>query len=342
MAEGLPVLDEWFYVSNSNGMSMTLSAFGARLIELMVPDRSGDLGNVILGFDDLDAYRNNTGLYFGATVGRVAGRISGGKFSLEGQQYELSTNEGANHLHGGSTRSFDRVVWSGQNTTTERGRAVVFEYDSPHMEEGYPGRLSVRAEYALSDDDELWTVLTATTDALTPVNLTNHAYWSLRGGKPGSIVQHELMIAADHVVATDEDLVPSGGVNPVTNTARDFRRPRIIGDRLPEDSREPWPGFDNAYVLVDHLESDVVATLWDPQSGRAMEIRTSEPSLQVYTANRLPELTGRRGQRYGPGSAICLEPQRMPDAVNRSEFAPITLAPGDEYRHVSRYRFSVR
>jgi len=333
---------EEFQVSNGQGLSMTVGSFGARLVELAVPDRDGKLDNVVLGFADAESYRQNVDLYFGATVGRVAGRIARGEFSLDGHHYTLTRNEGANHLHGGPHRGLDRVEWSAQSGSTEHGPGVVFTYTSPHMEEGYPGTLKLRAEYALSDRNELWTVLTAESDAATPVNLTNHSYWTLNGGRPGSILQHELMIAAGRIVSMGPDLIPTGELSSVVATAWDFRRARPLRERLPKDTVEPWPGFDNAYVLDDHDELDIVASLWDPVSGRCMQIRTSEPSLQVYTANRLDDMSGRGGKRYGAGSAICLEPQRMPDAVNQTQFPPITLAAGQVYRHVSCYEFSVR
>lgn len=329
-------------VDNGCGLSMTVSPFGARLVELLVPDREGQSDNVTLGFDDTETYRRNVNLYFGATVGRVAGRIAGGEFWREGQRFQLACNEGNNHLHGGCDRSLDRVEWTSQPITTERGPGVLFEYVSPHLEEGYPGQLTVRSEYSLSAQNELWTVLTAVSDASTPVNLTNHTYWSLNGGAPGSILDHELMIAAGDVVSTSDDLIPTGGLDPVAGTPLDFRSPHTIGERLPGNSSQPWPGFDNAYVLDAHDMSDVVASLWDPISGRSMDIMTSEPSLQVYTANRLAHMSGRGGRFYGAGSAICLEPQRRPDAFCKPDLGSIMLPTGAEYRHVSCYRFSVR
>jgi len=330
-------------VANAHGVSATFSAFGARLVELCLPDRDGKLGNVVLGFDDDAGYRENVNTYFGATVGRVAGRIAAGSFTLGGRRYQLAQNEGETALHGGPERGFDRVEWSVEQVERERGRGVRFAYVSPDGEEGYPGALRVQAEYALSDDNELWTVLRAIPDAPTPVNLTNHTYWNLNGAGPRSILDHELMIAAERIVGTGQDLVPTGELEPVAGTARDFRAHRRIGERLPEDTLEPWPGFDNAYVLDERdPDADVAVSLWDPESGRAMQVFTTEPSIQRYTANRVPSITGRDGREYRAGNAICLEPQRMPDAVNRPEFESIIVGPGEEYLHVTRYRFSTR
>lgn len=330
-------------LANANGASATFSTFGARLVELRVPDRDGDTENVVLGFDDDEGYRANVNLYFGATIGRVAGRIAGGSFSQGGRRYQLAANEGQTHLHGGPERSFDRVEWAAKGVQTEHGPGILFEHLSPDGEEGYPGNLRVQAQYSLSDDNELWTVFRAVTDAPTPVNMTNHTYWNLSGAGPASILDHELMIAAERTVAMGNDLVPTGALDPVARTVGDFRQRRRLGERLPNGGSEPWPGFDSAYVLDEHQpDSDVVVSLWDPASGRAMDILTTEPSIQMYTANRVPEITGRDGRAYRAGNAICLEPQRMPDAPNRPEFASITVPAGEEYRHVTCYRFSVR
>jgi aldose 1-epimerase len=329
-------------IENAGGASATFTTFGARLMELRVPDRDGVLDDVVLGFDDVEDYREHVGLYFGATIGRVAGRIADGAFVQDGRRYQLARNEGDVHLHGGLERSFDKVDWSEERLHGPHGVGVAFEYLSADGEEGYPGELRARSEYWLSDDNELRTVLRAVGDATTPVNLTNHSYWNLAGAGPTPIVDHELMIAAEHLVVMDDALVPTGALDPVAGTAADFRRPRRIGERLPEDTGEPWPGFDSAYALDEHGPDDVVVSLWDPASGRAMDIRTTEPSIQMYTANRVPEIAGRNGRRYRPGNAICLEPQRMPDAVNRPEFDSITVPVGHEYLHVSRYAFHVR
>jgi aldose 1-epimerase len=324
-------------VVNAQGASASFEPYGARLAELRVPDRDGRLDNVVLGFDGAAGYREHAGLYVGATIGRVAGRIAGGAFTLGGRRYELARNEGDAHLHGGAHRSFDRVTWAAERVESERGRGVRFEHHSPDGEEGYPGDLRVSAEYTLSDENDLWTVFRAVADAPTPVNITHHAYWNLAGR--GSVLDHELTIAASEIVAMGEDLVPTGGLETVEGTAHDFRRARRIGQRLPGGA-QPWPGFDAAYVL--DAGSEIAASLRDPGSGRALDIVTTEPSIQMYTANRLPGMTGRGGRRYRAGGAICLEPQRMPDAVNRPEFGSIVVAAGEEYVHMTCYRLRVR
>lgn len=334
---------EGLRIVNAHGASAVFSPFGARLIELRVPDRQGELDNVLLGFDEESDYRSHVDLYFGATIGRVAGRISNARFELDGRAYQLAANEGRSALHGGPQRAFDRVEWKAEFVQGEHGAGIRFRYLSPDGEEGYPGNLRVEAEYALSDDNELWTTFTAVPDAPTPVNLTSHAYWNLAGAGADSILDHELMIAAGEIVALDEELVPTGGFAPVSGTPHDFRRPRPIGPSLPVNGTEPWPGFDSAYALDERdPDADPAVSLFDPSSGRLLEILTAEPSIQMYTANRLPRMTGRHGRSYGPGNSICLEPQRFPDAVNRPEFPSIVVAPGEDYVHVSRYRFSVR
>jgi aldose 1-epimerase len=332
-----------FTVSNGQGLSMTVSSFGARLLELQVPDKGGDCKNVVLGFDEVESYKRHINLYLGATIGRVAGRIAHGRFASGGLDLQLDRNEGNNHLHGGGSRSFDRVDWSVTTTSFSRGHGIGFEYISPHLEEGYPGNLRARADYILSSENELWTIFRAVSDHATPVNLTNHSYWNL-AGVGATVTGHHLMIAAQEVLGTGPDLILTGARDSVTGTPLDYRRQRRIGDLLPENGSEPWPGIDHTYLLDNHSADSLklAAALHDPASGRHMELLTTEPALQVYTANRLPELTGRNGIPFAAGHAICLEPQHVPDSPALAGFPSIVLAPGQEYRHTSCYRFTVR
>lgn len=332
-----------YTVSNGQGLSMTVSSFGARLVELQVPDKGGNPKNVVLGFDAVEAYKQHINLYLGATIGRVAGRIAAGRFTSRGLDLQLDRNEGNNHLHGGNSRGFDRVDWSVATTAFPRKNGISFEYISPHMEEKYPGNLHVRADYTLSAENELWTVFRAVSDQATPVNLTNHSYWNLAGGGT-PVTVHHLMIAAQEVLETGPDLIPTGARDSVAGTALDYGRQRRIGDLLPENSSEPWPGLDHTYLLNNHSDRSLklAAALHDPESGRHMELLTTEPALQVYTANKLPSLTGRNGIPFAAGHAICLEPQRIPDSPFLAGFPSIVLSPGQEYRHTSCYRFSTR
>lgn len=329
-----------YTVSNGRGLVMTVSSFGARLVELQVPDRNGTPDNVVLGLDTLESYKRHTDLYLGATIGRVAGRISRGRFVSSNLDFQLDRNEGSNHLHGGSSRSFDRVDWSVTESESDGGKGIVFEYVSPHLEEGYPGNLYARVEYLLTDTNELWTVFTAACDQSTPVNLTNHSYWNLAGGNV-PVTNHHLMIAAQNVLRTGPDLIPTGALQPVAGTALDYRLRRPIADLLPAEGGEPWPGLDHTYVLDARDGShQLAATLYDPASGRTMELLTAEPSLQVYSANRLPRIAGRNGSIFAAGHALCLEPQHIPDSPALPEFPSIVLSAGRQYRHSSCYRFS--
>lgn len=329
-------------VSNGQGLSVTVSSFGARLVELQIPDKGGHTGNVVLGFDALESYKRHTNLYLGATIGRVAGRIAGGRFASRGLDLQLRRNEGDNHLHGGGSRGLDRVDWSAAKTESPYGTGITFEYLSPHLEEGYPGNLNARVDYILSDKNELWTVFSAVSDQTTPVNLTNHSYWNL-AGRSTAVTGHHLMIAAQEVLQTGPDLIPTGACQPVEGSALDYRRQRRIGDLLPNNGSEPWPGLDHTYLL-DSADGSLklAATLYDPESGRHMELLTTEPALQVYSANRLPNLTGRNGIPFAAGHAICLEPQHVPDSPALPAFPSIVLSPNQEYRHTSCYRFSTR
>lgn len=332
-----------FTVSNGQGLSMTVSSFGARLVELQVPDKYGVCKNVVLGFDAVESYKRHINLYLGATIGRVAGRIAGGRFASGGLDLQLDRNEGPNHLHGGGSRGFDRVDWSVATTAFSSGNGIGFEYISPHLEEGYPGNLRARVDYILSSENELWTDFRAVSDQATPVNLTNHSYWNLAGGGT-AVTDHHLMIAAQEALGTGPDLIPTGTRDSVAGTALDYRRQRRIGDLLPENGSEPWPGLDHTYLLENHSDGSLklAAALYDPESGRHMELLTTEPALQVYSANRLPGLTGRNGVPFAAGHALCLEPQQVPDSPALAGFPSIVLSAGQEYRHTSCYRFTAR
>lgn len=322
--------------SNRHGLSMLLSTFGARLVELLAPDRHGEFGNIVLGFDTEEQYRSDPGAYFGATVGRVAGRIAESRFIGGGLEFPLRPNEGATHLHGGPARALDRVEWSVEEPSDDA--SAVFLYSSPSGEEGYPGRLDVRCSYRLTDDDELELEITATTDRATPVNIINHTYFNLSGDAQSSIVDHELMIDGRLILATDKDLLPVGGALSVVGTPYDFRTARRIGDDLPVHSGEPWPGIDSTYVLDEDV--DPAAILWDPSSGRQLEIRITEPTLQVYTGNRIEPGPGRAGAVHGPGAGICLEAHRIPDSPVLPDWPSLVIQPGERYAQRTVWKLS--
>ena len=326
-------------LTNTHGTSIVISTFGARIVELMARDRNGVLGNIVLGHDTEQAYRDTPGPYFGATVGRVAGRIAAGRFVGGGLDFDLAGNEGSTHLHGGPLRALDRVDWD-VVAETWTDSAVTLRYISPAGEEGYPGTLTTTATFRLTNSDELHLELLATTDAPTPVNLVNHAYFNLCGDASRSIVDHVLMIGASGILQADDRLLPIGGVMDVAGTPYDFRNARRIGDSLPQGGSEPWPGIDSTYVL--NASAGPAAVLWEPVSGRTIEITTTEPTLQVYTGNRIAEAIGRAGARHGPGQGICLEAQRVPDSPALPGWPSIVIEAGAEYFQRTVWSFSTR
>ena len=327
-----------YTLANRHGLIAKVMAYGATLVELHVPDKAGQLADVVHGFDNLDDYHSNKNQYFGCTTGRVANRIANGRFTLAGKIYELAINDDPNHLHGGPRRGLDKVLWHVKPQQTVRGPAVEFTYLSPDGEEGYPGNLSIAVTYTLTNEDELWIEYMATTDKPTPVNLTNHTYWNLAGG--GTVLQHALMIAAEYYTPTDETLIPTGEIRPVAGTPLDFTKPMPVGQRVGAMTQTPALGYDHNYVLLEQSDELSLATrLSDPRSGRVMELHTTEPGLQLYSGNFLEGQVGKRGQVYEQHSAICLETQHFPDSVNQPKFPSITLYPAQIYRQKTVHKF---
>lgn len=330
-----------YRLESIDGIVVVVGDLGARLIEVWTPDRAGQLGDITLGFDDDDGYRSNLELYMGATLGRVSGRIKNATFSIGQQVYRLSPNEAPNHLHGGARRSFDRVVWESHATRVGRYPAVRFTYRSPHLEEGYPGAVRASVTYALVGR-ELWLNYEATTDRATPISLTTHAFWNLAGAGLDNVLDHELQVHASRYALADEGLVPDGGFGRVAGTALDFTSSRRIGDQIVALENEPAEGYDHCYLVDDDAgQLRPAAGLRDPRTGRTMALRTTQPALQVYTANRLRHVSGKGGLPYDRHAAISLEPQAVPDAVNRRSDLSIFLIPGRTYRHTSVFRFGV-
>jgi len=316
-----------------------LSSWGAGLVALNTPDRLGRFADVVLGFDTAAEYAAQSNLYFGCTVGRVANRIRRATFVLDATTYKLAANDGTNHLHGGSTRSFDKVEWSAETKRSELGPGVVFRYTSPHLEEGYPGRLDTTVTYTLSAEDELRIDYEARSDRPTPVSLTNHTYWNLSGDGAGTILDHELQLQADRYAVSDGELLPTGEIKSVDGTPLDFREKRSIGSRINELEGTAARGYDLNYVLSgSRSEPVVVARLSDPSSGRVVELLTTQPCMQVYSGNLLTPTTGKLGAHYAVRSGMCLEPQGYPDAVNNPSFDSIVLNPGDVYRATTIFR----
>jgi len=321
-----------FTLTNARGLVAKISNYGTILTELRVPDRKGRLDDVVCGFDNLGQYLRGHP-YFGCTVGRVANRIAGGKFVLDGKVYSLALNNGPNALHGG-IKGFDKVVW---RATPLRGATVRFDYTSADGEEGYPGKLAVTVIMKLTDENALLIDYTATTTKPTPINLTNHSYFNLAG--QGDIKDHRLMIAADFYTPKNPAGVPTGEVRPVKGTPLDFTRPTAVGARFAKLGGEPQ-GYDHNFMLRgDAANSDepaFCARVVEPKSGRVMEMFTTEPAVQLYTANGLNgSLVGKGGVPYIRHGALCLEAQHVPNSINIPHFQNTVLRPGETYHQLT-------
>lgn len=337
LSDGTPV--EQYTLTNGKGLVAKVITYGALLTELQTPDRHGKLGDIVLGFDNLDSYVKGHP-YFGATIGRVGNRIAKGKFTLAGQTYTLAANNGPNALHGG-LKGFDKVVWKAEIVPAKHGSAVKFTYVSRDGEEGYPGTLTATVTYTLTEENELRLDYTAKTDKATPVNLTNHSYWNLGGG--GDILNHVLMINADRYTPVDDTLIPTGHIAPVKGTVMDFTTPMAIGSRLLSLDNSPR-GYDHNYVLNrSGKKLNRAAALYEPTTGRALEILTDQPGVQFYSGNFLDAtLTGKRGQVYHQYYGLCLETQHFPDSVNQPNFPTTILRPGQTFTSTTVHKFTAR
>ncbi len=349
LPDGRPV--SVFTLSNANGIEIRAIDYGGIILSIMAPDRDGELGDIVLGYDDLGGYLEATP-YFGSVIGRYGNRIAEGRFSLDGAEYQLATNNDPNHLHGGDV-GYDKVLWSGTPFERVDGVGVTFTYESAAGEEGYPGALSAEFDYFLNNDNELVIEYRATSDAPTPVNLTHHSYFNLAGS--GSILGHELAINADRYTPVDGTLIPTGEWAPVAGTPFDFDAPTAIGARIDDDDEQlvRGLGYDHNFVLVrqddgasvsaDGALSPMVsaALVVDPVSGRVLEVETTEPGLQFYSGNFLDgTITGKGGQTYEHRSGFCLESQHFPDSPNQPGFPSTTLRPGEQYHSRTIYRFT--
>lgn len=330
-----------YTLRNSNGMEMSVMNYGGIIVSLKVPDKQGNIEEVTLGFDSLKEYIDNNP-YFGALIGRYGNRIANGGFTLDGQKYELPTNDGTNQLHGGP-KGFDKVYWNiapGSDSTF-----LTLTYKSPDGEQGYPGNLSAEVRYTLTDDNEVRIDYKATTDKTTVVNLTNHTYFNLTGDPAqNSILNHSLKLNADHFLPVDEKLIPTGERKPVAGTPFDFTTTNVIGARIESDDPQlkVAGGYDHCWVLNDHDGSlKSVATLTEPQSGRRMDVLTTEPGIQFYSGNFLNESLVARHGPCAIRSALCLETQHFPDSPNKPKFPSVVLKPGQTYETTTVYKFSV-
>ncbi len=360
---GEPV--ELFTLTNGGGMEVRAMTYGGIILSLKVPDREGAPGDVVLGYDDLSGYLEETP-YFGAIIGRYGNRIARARFELDDGVYPLAANDGANHLHGGE-RGFDKVLWRGESFQGEEGVGVVFTRTSPDGEEGYPGKLEVRVTYTLTPDNALIFDYLAVTDAPTPVNLTQHTYFNLAGDGRRDILEHRLTLNADRYTPVGPGLIPTGELAEVGGSPFDFRMARSIGERIDADHPQMrlGGGYDHNFVLgqgptarsrfVDEegrppwareapswLEGLMpAARVEEPETGRVMEVFTSEPGLQFYSGNFLDgSMTGKAGAVYHHRFGFCLETQHFPDSPNQPDFPSTILRPGEEYRSRTVYLFS--
>ncbi|MFH5833032.1 aldose epimerase family protein [Halalkalibaculum sp. DA384] len=324
-----------FTLANAHGMEADIINYGGIVTAIRVPDADGASANVVLGFDSLEKYLGGHP-YFGAIVGRYGNRIAGGTFSLDGTTYELARNDGENHLHGGE-QGFDKRLWEAEVVDG----SLHLSYLSEDGEEGYPGNLEVAVTYSLTDQNGLKIEYEATTDKATPVNLTNHSYFNLSGDPSTTILDHVLTLHADHYTPVDEGLIPTGEIASVEETPFDFTEPQAIGSRIDEVE---GGGYDHNFVLNGPQDSlRTVATVFDPDTQRQMQVLTTEPGVQFYTGNFLDgSLTGSDGTAYQRHAAFCLETQHFPNSPNEPDFPSTILKPGDTYHTTTIYRFSVR
>jgi aldose 1-epimerase len=334
-----------FTLTNVNGMEVRAMTYGGIIVSLRVPDRDGKLGDVVLGYDTLDGYLK-VSPYFGAIIGRYGNRIAHGKFTLDGEPYQLATNDGPNALHGG-LKGFDKVVWHGEPFQKKEGVGVVFTYTSPDGEEGYPGKLDATVTYTLTDANTLAFDYRAVTDKPTPVNLTQHTYFNLAGAAAGDILSHELMLKASQFTPIDSTLIPTGEMRAVAGTPFDFTTPHAIGERIgaQDEQLRFGGGYDHNFVLDrnDTGSLSLAARVYEPTTGRVMEVSTTEPGIQFYSGNFLDgSITGKARHVYKHRSGFCLETQHYPDSPNKPDFPSTILRPGQEYRSRTVYAFSAR
>ena len=340
-ADGTPV--EIYTLKNANGMTAKIMTYGGIVQSLMVPDKTGKMGDVVLGYDTLEGYLTNSP-YFGALIGRYGNRIAKGHFTLDGQTYTLATNNGPNSLHGG-LKGFDKVVWKVVRAeNTRKGPQLELSYTSVDGEEGYPGTLKVTALYTLTSKNGLRVDFTATTDKDTIVNLTQHSYFNLAG--QGDALGHEIYINADKFTPVDSTLITTGELRPVDGTPFDFRTPATIGSRvnMTDEQLKCGGGIDHNWVINKKAgELGLMARVYEPTTGRTMEVFSTEPGLQFYCGNFLDgTIHGKYGQVYPYRGTVCMEPQHYPDSPNHPEFPSTELKPGEVYHNTIIYQFGVK
>ena len=338
-----------YTLANHKGVQIAVTDFGATLVSIKTPDRNGNMDDIVLGFDSVEGYENPThDAYIGATIGRFANRIDQGRFTLNGKTFQIPINNPPNSLHGGKI-GFDRCIWQSRIITPPNGIGIEFTHTSPNGDQSFPGELTVKAYYLLTEENEVQVHYQACAKATTIINLTNHTYFNLSGRS--DILDHQLQINASHYTPVNSRLIPTGEILPLDNTPLDFRHPHLIGERIHEKhpQLQTANGYDHNYVLNidarDAINADGRAplqhalTLSDRNSGRIMELYCTAPGLQCYSGNFLNNLTGKYGKNYGPHAGIAFEPQNFPDAPNHPGFPSAILHPGENYHQSIHLRF---
>jgi len=338
--DGTPV--DLYTLANTQGLTVKITNYGATVVSLEVPDRDGNPGDVTLGYDSLEDYISGP-CYFGCIAGRYANRIGGGRFRLNDTEYILAQNDGQNHLHGG-IQGFDKAVWQAREIENDDGLGLNLSYLSRDGEEGYPGNLSVTVVYTATDKNELRIEFNAAADKPTIVNLTHHSYFNLAGAGAGDTLGHELMINADRFTPVDRTLIPTGELKSVKGTPLDFTRPTVIGARLDsgDEQLQIAGGYDHNWVLnKDAAGPCLAARAFERDSGRTLEVYTTQPGLQFYSGNFMEnQIAAKAGQIYNHRGGFCLETQHFPDSPNRPEFPSTVLDPGSTYEHTTIYKFA--
>jgi aldose 1-epimerase len=341
MVDGKQV--ELFTLKNKNGLEIAITNYGGRIVSLMVPDKSGKMEDIVLGYETIDGYLNANEQYFGGSIGRYGNRIANGKFTLDSIEYKLAINNKPNSLHGG-VKGFSAKVW---DAVLKGNNELELSLVSPDMEEGYPGELKVKVNYKLTDSNELTLTYRAETSKPTVLNLTNHSYFNLHGAGNGDILDHEVFLNADKYTPVDSTLIPTGKIESVIGTPLDFTTPATVGARINEKNEQLafGLGYDHNFVLnkVDGKAVSLAASVYDPQSGRFMEVFTNEPGVQFYCGNFLKgKEIGKQNKPYNYRSALCFETQHFPDSPNHADFPTVVLRPGEIYNSVCIYKFSTK
>ena len=334
-----------FILKNEKGMEISIITYGGIITSWTAPDKNGQYKDIVLGFDSIHKYQMPGVPYFGALIGRFGNRIANAKFSLDGTEYTLATNDGKNHLHGGA-KGFDKVVWNASEKTTDSTASLVLTYLSKDMEEGYPGNLQTTVTYTLDNDNNLDVVYEATTDKKTVINLTQHTYFNLSGDFSKPILDHKVSINADSFLPVDATLIPTGEIKEVAGTPFDFREAKVIGQEIEakDEQLKRGLGYDHCWVLNNQNEGmRLAATVYDPQTGRFLEVSTDEPAIQFYTGNFLDgTLPSKNGGSYAKRTGFCLETQHYPDSPNQQDFPSVVLNSGENYISKTSFKFSVK